>query len=52
MPADTLQERVYPLALWEAHVGVEGMIAALEVFDAVACGRHVVIDLEPGHASS
>jgi bacillithiol biosynthesis cysteine-adding enzyme BshC len=52
MPADTLQERVYPLALWEAHVGIEGMITALEVFDAVACGRHVVIDLEPSHASS
>jgi len=52
MPADTLQERVYPLAQWEAQVGVEGMIAALEVFDAVAPGRHVVIDLEPGNAST
>lgn len=52
MPADTLQERVYPLAMWESHVGVDGIMAALEVFDAIACGRHMVIDLEPGNASS
>lgn len=52
MPSDTLQERVYPLAQWEAHAGIEGVITALEVFDAVAPGRHVVIDLESIHAGS
>ncbi|MFM8771810.1 MAG: bacillithiol biosynthesis cysteine-adding enzyme BshC [Candidatus Kapaibacterium sp.] len=52
MPNDTLQERVYPLALWEAQIGIDGIIAALDVFDAVGAGHHCLIDLPAGHASA
>lgn len=52
MPNDKLQERVYPLALWEAQIGIDGVIAALDVFDAVGAGHHCLIDLPAGHASA
>ncbi len=52
MPNDTLQERVYPLALWEAQIGIDGITAALDVFDAVGAGHHCLIDLPAGHASA
>ena len=51
MPNDTLQERVYPLAVWEAQIGVDGIISALDVFDSVQAGQHCLIELPTGHAS-
>ncbi|MBU3678145.1 MAG: bacillithiol biosynthesis cysteine-adding enzyme BshC [Candidatus Kapabacteria bacterium] len=52
MPNDTLQERVYPLAVWEAQVGIDGIISALDAFDAVGAGHHCLIELPAGHASA
>jgi bacillithiol biosynthesis cysteine-adding enzyme BshC len=51
MPNNTLQERVYPLAYWEAQTGIEGLISALETFDAVGAGRHGLIELPSAHGS-
>lgn len=44
-PQDTLQERVYPLAYWEAQVGADALADALEVFDAVGSGHHLLVEL-------
>jgi bacillithiol synthase len=51
-PQDTLQERVYPLAYWEAQVGTDALADALEVFDAVASGHHLLVDLNPESSHS
>ncbi|MBU3699515.1 MAG: bacillithiol biosynthesis BshC [Candidatus Kapabacteria bacterium] len=45
MPNDTLQERVFSLATWESQIGVEALCTALDVFDAVGLGHHVLIDI-------
>lgn len=52
MPGDVLQERVYPLALWEAQVGIDGLDHVLAVVDGVAAGHHLLLDLPSTHVGS
>lgn len=40
-PLDTLQERVYPLAMWEAEFGVEALLAICDELAHHAIGTHV-----------
>jgi hypothetical protein len=42
-PLDTLQERVYPLAMWEAEFGVEALLAMFDELAHHAIGAHVTI---------
>lgn len=46
-PQDTLQERVYPLAYWQAQVGEDALVDALEIFDGVGAGHHLLVELNP-----
>jgi hypothetical protein len=42
-PLDTLQERVFPLAMWEAEFGVDGLLAMCDELAHHAIGAHVTI---------
>lgn len=42
-PLDTLQERVYPLAMWEAEFGVDGLLAMCDELAHHAIGAHIPI---------
>jgi hypothetical protein len=44
-PLDTLQERVFPLAMWEAEFGVDGLLAMCDELAHHAIGAHIPIQV-------
>lgn len=44
-PHGALQERTYPLAVWEARLGFEGVLTCLDRMSAEPAGSHAVIGL-------
>ncbi len=44
-PHGALQERTYPLAMWEARLGYEGVLACIDRMSAEPAGSHVIIGI-------
>lgn len=51
-PTGTLQERVYPLAFWEARLGVDTLLQMIDRICAEPLGSHTVIGVSDLPASS
>lgn len=52
MPADTLQERVLPLAYWESQTGIDALTESLEGFEAIGAGHHLLVELRTEQAQA